>query len=137
DFDPDRPLIGIIPGSRRKEVKQFLPIMLEGMRRYHELEPRAQLVIVRAAPIEMDMIQNLIAAADLSFEPAVTDKDRYNLRAACDFSWVKSGTSTLEAAILGTPMLIVYRVNYMTWMIGKQIFTIGHIGLPNIIAGDR
>jgi lipid-A-disaccharide synthase len=137
NFDPDRPLIGIIPGSRRKEVKQFLPIMLEGMRRYHELEPRAQFVIVRASTIEMDMIQNLIDAADLSFEPAVTDKDRYNLRAACDFSWVKSGTSTLEAAILGTPMLIVYRVNYMTWMIGKQIFTIGHIGLPNIIAGDR
>jgi lipid-A-disaccharide synthase len=136
-FDPARPLIGIIPGSRRKEVKQFLPIMLEGMRRYHEMDPQAQFVIIRASTIEMEMIQNTLDAANLEFEPAIIDKDRYNLRAACDFSWVKSGTSTLEAAILGTPMLIVYRVNYMTWMIGKQIFTIGHIGLPNIIAGDR
>jgi lipid-A-disaccharide synthase len=137
NFDPTRPLIGIVPGSRRKEVKQFLPIMLEGMQRYHEMDPTAQFVIIRASTIDMEMIQNVLDAASLDFEPAVIDKDRYNLRAACDFSWVKSGTSTLEAAILGTPMLIVYRVNYLTWMIGKQIFTIGHIGLPNIIAGDR
>lgn len=136
-LDPTRPLIGIVPGSRKREVKQFLPILLEGARRYYEMDPRAQFVIVRASTIDMTLIQSILDRADLPFEPAITDRERYSVRAACDFSWVKSGTSTLEAAILGTPMLIVYRVNWLTWMIGKQIFTIGHIGLPNIVAGDR
>jgi lipid-A-disaccharide synthase len=94
-------------------------------------------VIVRASTIEGDVIERMVRAANLPFEPFIVDKLRYQVRAACDFSWVKSGTSTLEAAILGTPMLIVYRVNFLTWVIGKEVFTIGHIGLPNIVAGDR
>lgn len=136
-LDPDRPLIGMVPGSRRKEVTQFLPIMLEGAKRYREIDPSAQFVIVQASTIGDDMIREAIDKAGLDFKPVVAPRLRYSIRSSCDFSWVKSGTSTLEAAILGTPMLIVYRVNSLTWLIGKQVFTIGHIGLPNIVAGDR
>ncbi|MDK2971532.1 MAG: lipid-A-disaccharide synthase [Candidatus Sumerlaeota bacterium] len=136
-LDASRPLIGLIPGSRRKEVRQFLPIMLEGVKRYHEIDPQAQFVIVQATTISDDTIESAIARAELDFKPLVVNRLRYSVRNSCDFSWVKSGTSTLEAAILGTPMLIVYRVNSLTWLIGKQVFTIGHIGLPNIVAGDR
>lgn len=136
-LDTHRPLIGLVPGSRRKEVKTFLPIMLEGARRYHEIDPSAQFVIVRASTIGEEYLRKIIDRADLEFAPSIVDRHRYSTRRACDFSWVKSGTSTLEAAILGTPMLIVYRVNALTWMIGKQVFTIGHVGLPNIVAGDR
>lgn len=136
-LDPERPIICMVPGSRRKEVKPFLPIMLEGARRYREIDRDAQFVIVRASTIQEELIDKAIEKARLDFRPTIVDRLRYNIRSNCDFSWVKSGTSTLEAAILGTPMLIVYRVNALTWIIGKQIFTIGHIGLPNIVAGDR
>ncbi|MBI5155135.1 lipid-A-disaccharide synthase [Candidatus Poribacteria bacterium] len=136
-LDPKRPLIGLIPGSRKKEVNHFLSIMLEGAARYHEMDPEAQFVIVRASTIEQSLLEKYVERAGLNFKPAIVDRCRYDIRNACDFSWVKSGTSTLEAAILGTPMLIVYRVNYLTWVIGKQLFSIGHIGLPNIVAGDR
>ncbi|HNM47916.1 MAG TPA: hypothetical protein PKH51_12930, partial [Candidatus Sumerlaeota bacterium] len=64
------------------------------------------------------------------------DRQRFNLRQFADFSWVKSGTSTLEAALLGAPHLIVYKVNFLTWVIAKQLFTISYIGLPNIVAGS-
>lgn len=136
-LDPARPLVTIVPGSRKSEVESFLSIMLEGARRFHEMRPDCQFAVIRATTIPEEAVRERIARADLPFEIPVVDRFRLNLRKHCTFSWVKSGTSTLEAAILGTPMLIVYRVNSLTWMIGKQLFTIGFIGLPNIVAGDR
>ena len=136
-LDPARPVISIVPGSRKKEVKGFLPILLEGARRYHEMDPEAQFAIILAPTISRAAVRRDLERAEVDFPVAIVEECRYSMRKHSDFSWVKSGTSTLEAAILGTPCLIVYRVNYLTWVIGKQIFTIGHIGLPNIVAGDR
>jgi len=139
-LDPARPFITIVPGSRKKEVKAFLPILLAGAQRYREMDPSAQFAIIVAPTIPRSRIDRIIRDAALDFEPFVIEgsqEDRFAMRGWSDFSWVKSGTSTLEAAILGSPMLIVYRVNFMTWFVGKQIFTIGHVGLPNIVAGDR
>lgn len=134
-FDPDRPLITIVPGSRKREVQDFLRIMLQGARRYWEKHPDAQFAVIRATTIEEELIERIIEKEQLPFEVKIVDKQRYNLRNHADFSWVKSGTSTLEAAILGAPHLIVYKVNFLTWVIGKQLFTISFIGLPNIVAG--
>lgn len=134
-LDPERNLITIVPGSRKREVQDFLEIMLSGARRYHESHPETQFALIRATTIDSDMIDKIIEKARLPFEVKVIDRCRYNLRQHADFSWVKSGTSTLEAAILGAPHLIVYKVNWLTWVIGKQLFTISFIGLPNIVAG--
>jgi lipid-A-disaccharide synthase len=135
-FDTERPLITIVPGSRKREVQDFLRIMLQGARRYHEWHPRTQFAVIRATTIEHDLLAGIIARENLPFEVKIVDKLRYNLRQHADFSWVKSGTSTLEAAILGAPHLIVYKVNFLTWFIGKHLFTISFIGLPNIVAGS-
>jgi lipid-A-disaccharide synthase len=137
DLDPARPLITIVPGSREKEVASFLAIMLDGARRFKEEHPRTQFVIVRATTIDKAQIKEIIRKAELPFDIPVIDRKRYNLRAHCDFSWVKSGTSTLEAAILGGPMLIVYRTNAVTFAVAKELFTISFIGLPNIVAQNR
>lgn len=136
-FDATRPLITIVPGSREKEVASFLAIMLDGAKRFREAHPRTQFAIIRATTIEKGQISRIIEEADLPFEIPIVDRKRYNLRAHCDFSWVKSGTSTLEAAILGCPMLIVYRTNALTFTIAKELFTISFIGLPNIVAQNR
>lgn len=135
NLDPAKPLITIVPGSRKREVQDFLRIMLQGARRYWEDHPDTQFAVVRASTIEASLIQDIIAAEELPFEVVMVDKLRYNLRQHADFSWVKSGTSTLEAAILGAPHLIVYKVNFLTWVIAKNLSTISFIGLPNIVAG--
>lgn len=134
-LDPAKPLITIVPGSRKREVQDFLRIMLEGARRYREGHPETQFVIIRATTIGREQLEEIVAKEKLPFPVQVVDRQRYNLRQHADFSWVKSGTSTLEAAILGAPHLIVYKVNFLTWVIGKQLFTISFIGLPNIVAG--
>lgn len=135
-FDIDRKLITIVPGSRKREVQDFLRIMLQGARRYHEKHPGTQFAVIRASTIDEQLIQNIIDREALGFKVRIVDRARYNLRQHADFSWVKSGTSTLEAAILGAPHLIVYKVNFPTWVIAKQLFTISFIGLPNIVAGS-
>jgi lipid-A-disaccharide synthase len=135
-LDPNKPLITIVPGSRKREVHDFLNIMLNGARRYREKHPDAQFAIIRATTIDKEIIQKFIDNHNLPFDVAIVDRCRFNLRQHADFSWVKSGTSTLEAAIIGAPHLIVYKVNWLTWVIGKQLFTISFIGLPNIVAGS-
>lgn len=136
-FDPAKPLITMVPGSRKREVQDFLRIMLEGARRYHEKHPDTQFAIIQASTIPREMIERILRREELPFTVRLVDKYRYDLRQHAEFSWVKSGTSTLEAAILGAPHLIVYKVNWLTWMIGKQLLTNSFIGLPNIVAGTR
>lgn len=135
-LDPTRPLITIVPGSRSREVSDFLGIMLRGAQRYAETYPETQFAVIRATTIDREAIEKIIDREDLPFKVTIVDRKRYNVRRHADFSWVKSGTSTLEAAIIGAPHLIVYKVNFLTWVIGKQLFTISFIGLPNIVAGS-
>lgn len=136
-IDTNKPLITIVPGSRRREVQDFLRIMLEGARRYREKHPDTQFAIIKADTIQRDLIEKIAGKLNLPFEVSVVEKKehRYNLRRHADFSWVKSGTSTLEAAILGAPHLIVYKVNWLTWFIGKSLISNTFIGLPNIVSG--
>ncbi|CAN5351986.1 lipid-A-disaccharide synthase [soil metagenome] len=136
-FDTARPLITLVPGSRKREVQDFLRIMLRGASRYAERHPDTQFAIIRAGSIDEEILSDFIDGENLPFPVKIVGgAQRFNLRRHADFSWVKSGTSTLEAAIIGAPHLIVYKVNFLTWAIAKQLFTISYIGLPNIVAGQ-
>lgn len=134
-LDPERPLITLAPGSRKREVQDFMAIMLEGAARYYEKHPETQFALIRANTIWPSQVDAILKKAKPSFDVVVVDRLRYNLRNYADFSWVKSGTSTLEAAILGAPHLIVYKVNFVTWVLAKNLSNISFIGLPNIVAG--
>ena len=135
-LDPEKPLITLVPGSRKREVTDFLGIMLGGARRYREMHPDTQFALIKATSIDRDILEGIINRENLPFPVTIIEELRYEIRSYADFSWVKSGTSTLEAAIIGAPHLIVYKVNFATWVIGKQLFTISFIGLPNIVAGS-
>lgn len=133
-LDPAKKLIGLVPGSRKSEIDGMLPVMLRAAERLAEKMPDVQFALPRAATISENYLRRHI---DRCRAPVcIADRYRYNLRAAFDFAWVTSGTATLETAILLTPMIIVYRVNWLTWLIGKRFMTLACIGLPNIIAGD-
>lgn len=140
-FDPAKKLIGMLPGSRKNEVRAILPIMLEGAQRLLETRQDLQFVLLRSGSIPLDLIDTYLDQYDvpmtvLDAQPGKDEDISYSVRAALDFSWVKSGTSTLEAALLGVPFVIIYKVNYFSFWIASKIVSIPFIGLPNIIAGN-
>ncbi len=133
-FDPDRPLLALLPGSRRKEVRMLMPAALETAR---ALARRGWQSALALAPTldRADLTQALDARA-LDGVPIVQG-DTYNLVHAADVALVASGTATLETALLGKPMVIVYRVSPFTYALGRMLIRVDHIGMPNLILGRR
>lgn len=133
-LEPNKKLIGLLPGSRRREVETLLPIMLEAAEKIKARMPQVQFVVPRATTVRPELIDHLLTMAQV--EVRVIDAYRYNVRAALDLAIVASGTATLETGLLGTPMLITYKVSPLSWLIGKSLVRIPYIGLINIVAGD-
>ena len=131
-FDPNRPLLGLMPGSRKPEIIRILPSMLEACELLHQHDPNLQFVLPRATSVDLEWIEKYMSRYKVPIN--IVDQERYNVRSIMDFALVKSGTSTLETAILETPMLIIYKTSWLTWMIGKSLLKIHYIGLVNIIA---
>ena len=133
-FYPHKKLIGLLPGSRKPEIDRLLPSMLGAAERIKRAIPDVQFALPRASTIKPELIQYYLSASDV--EVKVVDAFRYNVRSAMDFALVKSGTSTLETAILNCPMVIIYKVSFLGWLIGKSLVKLPFIGLVNIIAGE-
>lgn len=135
-FDAGKKLIGLIPGSRKPEIVRHLPVMLEACELLlAEMPDQLQIVIPRSSTVPSELLQKYVERFDVPIH--VVDQFRYNVRSTLDFAIVKSGTSTLETAILGTPMVILYKVSFPTWLIAKSLIQIPWIGLVNIVAGAR
>ncbi len=134
-FDGEKKLIGILPGSRSREVATHLPLMLEAAERIQAEQNDVQFVIVRASSVDPDLIQRLVA--DSNIQVKVVDTYRYNVRSAMDFAIVVSGTATLETGLLLCPMIILYKMNALTWYIGRKMIEIPDVGLINVVAGKR
>ncbi len=131
----DGPLIGMLPGSRDREVRELLPILAGAAERLAQTLPGARFVIMQAPGLSAKVYQNASAhrAAAFTLVPAWDD----NLLATCDLVLVASGTATLECALLERPMVIVYRTNAITWWLGKRLVKLPYIGLVNVVAGRR
>lgn len=133
-FDPQRRLIGLLPGSRRREVNALLPVMLEAAEKIAAAIPGAQFFLPKAPTVEAGLVAEHLARAGV--EVTVLDSLRYNVRAAADFALVASGTATLETGLLGCPMAILYKVSPLTYLIGRSLAQVRHIGLINLVAED-
>lgn len=128
----DQPLIGLLPGSRRQEVDRLLPVMSAAVRRMEKDVPGLQVVIGAAESLPVGLIEGSVQRAEM-----VVRGETYELMAYADLLLVASGTATLEAAILGTPMVVLYKMAWMSYLIGKCVVHIPNIGLANIVAGRR
>jgi lipid-A-disaccharide synthase len=133
-LDPRKKLIGLLPGSRKREVRALLPVMLEAAERLLAVRDDVEFLLARSATTPLDLIDTYLETSEAPV--TVVESNRLNVRAALDFSWVKSGTSTLEAALLGVPFVIIYKVNYITGWLARRVLNIPFLGLPNIVAGD-
>ncbi|HEX9107283.1 MAG TPA: lipid-A-disaccharide synthase [Longimicrobiales bacterium] len=124
----DGPILAVFPGSRRQEVAKHMELFGEAARRIRSARPHVQPVIARSAAVPAE----LYGRAEL---PQTTDGRA--LLAHAQAALVKSGTTTLEAALAGTPMVIAYRTSSLTFALAKRLVQVDHIGLVNLVAGER
>lgn len=135
----DQPLVGLFPGSRREEIARLLPAMLDAARRLAASSgggaPRFLLGL--APSVEHSVVDGLIAEGRAAGGPPVeiVAQRTYEVMAAADAILIASGTATLEAALLGAPMVVCYRVSRFTEVISRLLIRIPWISLPNIVAG--
>jgi lipid-A-disaccharide synthase len=129
----DELVIGILPGSREHEVRNFLSIMLGASKKLLTHYGQAQFLIAQAPNISASLIHEAMATPGITVQ--IIPHGSNEVMAASDLLFIASGTATLQAAIIGTPMIIAYRVPWLTYQIGKRLVKIPYIGLVNIIAG--
>ena len=133
-LDDQRPIVALLPGSRRREVEFLLEPMLAALTLIRQDLPEVQSVLP-VAPTVSDTVRRVMSG----FSGALQVVDQQSLPALCaaDFALVASGTATLEAGLIGTPMVVAYRVNRLTAWLARRLLRVPHVGLINIVAGRQ
>jgi len=133
-LDPDRPIFGILPGSRRKELSFHLPVMLESYNLLKEKIPGLQGVI----PVASSLSERDFAPYMEGFEEVrLVSGDTDGVMALMDAAAVASGTATLQTALYGKPMVIIYRLSPITYFLGRMLIKVKHIGAVNLVADEE
>lgn len=130
-------LVGLLPGSRRQEVERLLPPMLDAAARLARADPGRCFVLGLAASLDRELVGvHLRRASEAGGPPVEVAEGRtYEVMAASDALLIASGTATLEAALLGAPMVVCYRVSPLSEAIARVLTRSAWISLPNIVAG--
>jgi lipid-A-disaccharide synthase len=132
-LSPRKPLVAILPGSRRKEVRHILPTLCKAVDRIRAAKPDTQFVLPAAPNLDRGLIDSIVADKAIK----VVTGETYNALRYSRAAIVASGTATLEAALLGTPEVIVYRLSSIeAWFLGKFFLKVQRFGIVNIILGD-
>lgn len=132
-LDPTAPVVGLLPGSRRGEVQALLPIMLEAARRVRDARPKTQFILAQASSIQDNLLNDLLRESPVHVQ---VFRDQANeVMAASDLLFVASGTATLQAAVVGTPMILLYQAPWLTYRLARLLVRVNWIGLVNLVAG--
>jgi lipid-A-disaccharide synthase len=133
NFDPTRPVVAVLPGSRRAELNQHLPILRDACALIHR-EVQAQFVIAAA---HHDTATQLREGWAPRLPLRVVEGRTYDALASADAAIVSSGTATVETALLDVPMVVVYRVSALTAFLAKPLVRTPFFSMVNLIAGKR
>jgi lipid-A-disaccharide synthase len=128
------PVIAVLPGSRRSEIGLIGPTFFDAMELMQQREPGVRFVMPAATPALRELLQPLVDAHP-RLALTITDGQSQTAMTAADAILVKSGTVTLEAALLKKPMVISYKVPWLTGQIMRRQGYLPYVGLPNILAG--
>ena len=131
-LDLTKKTVALLPGSRHGEVSRHLPTMLVAAAQLQETE-NVQFFCLRASTIGADDLRGMIGEAKIP----IVEQDRYDAVRAADLVWTASGTATLETALLSRPMIIVYRMSWLTYLVARLLVRVEHVGMVNLIAGKR
>ncbi|MBM3265544.1 MAG: lipid-A-disaccharide synthase [candidate division Zixibacteria bacterium] len=133
-LDPSRPIVGLLPGSRKQEISRLLPPLSATIARIRDTLPDVQGVVGLAPTISRDLALPLL---DPDATLVLVEGMTYEVMQHADLLIVASGTATLESACFGTPLLVVYRLARINWWIARRLVAIPDIGLVNVVAGRR
>lgn len=135
-LDPEREAIALVPGSRRSEVSRLLPPMLEAVRRIRQRRPEMQSLVTLAPGLSREWFDAQVASVDVG-DVRVHAGDFPEVLSACSAGVVASGTASLEAAVTGLPIVVVYRMGFFSHLIGRALVRLPHVAMPNLVAGRR
>ena len=128
----DRRLVGLLPGSRKTEVERHLPILTTVSEILSREFPDLHFLLFRSpalpASLYLPYVKGKVPRTLIDADPD------YEYRNLIDFALVASGTATLETALLGKPMVIVYRTSFLTYLLARNLIRIPYIGLVNVVA---
>ena len=127
------PVIGLLPGSRANEIKRLLPVVLQSVELLARRFPNARFVLNQASSVSDAVLAPYLASCPVPIQ-AIQGRN-YDVLQCCDAVVTVSGTATLEVALSGVPMAIIYKVAPLTYWLGRWLISIPFIGLPNILAG--
>lgn len=130
DLDPTRPVVALLPGSRKQELARLLTPLGEALAIVRSERPEIEAVL----PLSHTMSRAELEEFAQAHHVHIVEGGTHRALAAADAGIVASGTATLEAAILGTPQIVVYRTSALTYHLAKRLIRIDHIALPNIVA---
>jgi lipid-A-disaccharide synthase len=135
-LNPDAPFFALLPGSRNQEIRSLFPAMLQAAAIIAREVPGAQFGVPVAHTLNRRIVEEFAGQAGVP-PVAVCEGRTYDMLAAAEVAIIASGTATLEAAILGTPHVMVYRMAAASYRLAKMLVHIEFAGLPNIVAGRK
>jgi lipid-A-disaccharide synthase len=131
-------LIGLLPGSRPEEIKRHLPIMMAACEKIATEAPGSRFVLFTVPHVSRDFyhsILNQVKPTKCLIE--LIQDEGYNWRSQLDMAVTASGMESLENALLGIPMVVIYKTNWVTYAVARMLIRIPHIGMPNLLAGKE
>jgi lipid-A-disaccharide synthase len=133
-LEPGRRTVALLPGSRRSEIRRLLVPALEAARRLHRRDPSLQFILPLAPGLDEAALAPWLA--DRGLPLALAREDTVNAVAASAAALTASGTATLVVGLLGTPLVIYYKVAWPTYLLGRLLVRgVRHIGMVNVLAG--
>ena len=128
--------VGILPGSRKKEISFILPVFLDAAKRLYDWRKDLVFLLPLAPTLtRADLEKN--GLDDCGLDIKVISGNRYDLMAACDAVMAASGTVTLELAVLNIPMVVSYRTSRLTYFLGRRLIKVQFASLVNLVAGKE
>lgn len=133
--DRQKPIVLLLPGSRKNEINRLLPVMLAGAQKIQQISTGCQFFLPIASTISREMLQAIVK--EYTVKVHFVSDHIYDLMQIADVAVAASGTVTLEAAILGLPSVVIYKMSPLTYWIGRRLVKLPDVSLPNIVAGKR
>ncbi len=132
-FDESKPLVALLPGSRRNEMDKHTQPLLDAISLLSQEQPDIQFVLAGLSSMSDSYYAHFYQLENVK----IVRDEPYPLMAHADVAIVASGTATLETAYLGTPLVVIYKIAPVSYLIGKLLVDIEHIAMPNLIIGER
>ena len=133
NLEESAPVIGLFPGSRVAEVNMLLPVLLQTAAELVKRNPKTQFILAQASSIDDNLLHDLLRESPV---PVLVVKDQASeAMAVSDLLLVASGTATLQAAVVGTPMILLYKTTLPTYWVARMWIRVKWIGLVNLVAG--